>query len=167
MKVGDFFGAVVWPFLVRAFFSTFLWLVLSFLLSEFMPVMGVGLVDAGGKPIVVKFGDFIDRRLWLLMISSACFTGVFFSLLGNLLPNEDFIKKGLSSFKDESTSLLITFAAVLAVIYFRGTHDLVAILGSIVNYLLAFLVFNSKVKAELDQCGHIDGKNKAANSEKS
>jgi len=157
MKSFEFRKSVLFPFLVRAFFSTILWFVVSCMVSELMPVMGVGLVDSNGSKLPVRFWEFVDKKLWILVISGACLAGLVFSLVGDFLggSNSVFFRKGISCLKEDSISLLITFAAIFLVIFFRqlmvGKFDLIAVLGSICNYLLALMVFNSKIKHDVDQ----------------
>lgn len=164
MKIFEFRKHVLFPFLVRAFFSTILWFVVSYIVSELMPVMGVGLVDSNGSKLPIRFWEFVDKKLWILVISGACLAGLVFSFVSDFIggSNKVFLRKGISCLKEDSISLLITFAAIFLVIFFRHLmvwrFDLIALLGSICNYLLALMVFNSKIKHDVDQDSQIEPK---------
>ncbi|MFA8655530.1 hypothetical protein ACULL3_13560 [Xanthomonas arboricola pv. corylina] len=125
------------------------------MVSELMPVAGVGLIDSDGNKVPIKFWSFIDKRLWLLFISAATLSSVIFYLLGRLefLRHEELFKKGLAAFKEDAISLLVTFGSVMLVIFLRKLlrweFDLTALLGVVLNYILAFLVFNSTIQDEL------------------
>ncbi|WP_423164651.1 hypothetical protein [Stenotrophomonas maltophilia] len=164
MKIFEFRKHVLFPFLVRAFFSTILWFVVSYIVSELMPVMGVGLVDSNGSKLPIRFWEFVDKKLWILVISGACLAGLVFSFVSDFIggSNKVFLRKGISCLKEDSISLLITFAAIFLVIFFRHLmvwrFDLIALLGSICNYLMALMVFNSKIKHDVDQDSQIEPK---------
>ncbi|MCU1111850.1 hypothetical protein JAK42_05880 [Stenotrophomonas maltophilia] len=164
MESFEFRKYVLFPFLARAFFSTILWFVVSYIVSELMPVMGVGLVDSNGSKLPIRFWEFVDKKLWILVISGACLAGLVFSFVGDFLggSNKVFFRRGISCLKEDAISLLITFAAIFLVIFFRQLmvwkFDLIAVLGSIFNYLLALMVFNSKIKHDVDQNSQIEPK---------
>ncbi|MEQ8096309.1 hypothetical protein ABQY37_11315 [Xanthomonas hortorum] len=164
MKSFEFRKSVLFPFLTRAFFSTILWFFVSYMVSELMPVMGIGLVGSDGSGVPVRFWEFVDKKLWILVISAACLAVLVFSLIGDFFGGRDngFFRKGISSLKEDSISFLITFAAIFLVIFLRQLMawklDLIAVLGSIFNYLLALMVFNSKIKHDMDQHGKIEPK---------
>jgi multisubunit Na+/H+ antiporter MnhG subunit len=125
------------------------------MVSELMPAMGIGLVDSAGNKAPINFWDFIDKRLWVLFIAATCLSGVVFHLIGDLrfLRDQDFFKQGLSAFKEDAISLLVTVGSVLLVIFIRklsyGKCDVIALLGVILNYIIALAVFNSTTQDKL------------------
>lgn len=132
----------LWGFLYRSFFSGIIWIVASFGVSELMPAFGLKIIGPDGRGSEIKFIEFADWKLWIIFMASACMVGVIFSLVARKDTWAQY-EQLVRFLKSDVLSMLLSFGAVLMIVFVRGGYDARMLVLSLANYILAFIIYCS------------------------